>query len=64
MVDIVRLVDIDTDAFRMEDGSVLKTYTWFCHIHEYDMNSLTMHTTESDAARAALAHIEEQHDNA
>lgn len=57
MVDIVRLVDIDTDAFRMEDDSVLKIYTWFCHLHPEDMNSLTMFDQQYAAALAAAEHI-------
>lgn len=41
----------------MEDDSVLKIYTWFCHLHPEDMNSLTMFDQQYAAALAAAEHI-------
>lgn len=61
VLDIVRLVDVDTDGYRQEDGSIQLIYSWYCHLHPEEIGSLFMYSTEADAARAALDHITDSH---
>jgi len=57
-LDIIRIVDVDKDGYRQEDGTIQLIYSWFCHSHPEELGSLFMFATEVEAAKAALGHIE------
>ena len=61
VLDVIRIVDVDRDGYRQEDGSIKLIYTWYCHLHPEEIGSLFMLGTEVEAAEAALAHIRQCH---
>ena len=58
MLDVIRIVDVDREGYRQEDGTIKLIFTWYCHLHPEEIGSLFMYATEVEAAKAALGHIE------